>query len=163
MSKKKLNLFIIDDNELLVCSLERFLIEKFGSDLTITVFSRIDEALSEISETTDVVILDCFLEDTSDGLKALEIIKQINPMTEVIMLSNNQDIALAIDSFRMGVKDYVVKGHGSWRKISKLVENIIKAPIRFLVKEFRVSKYMAVFLLTFLTMCAVVLITLSLL
>jgi len=157
METKKINLFIVDDNELLVTALKLYLTEKFENALIISTFHSGRECLSKITETTDVIILDYFLEDGSDGLKILKAIKQINPLTQVIMLSSNQDIELAIDAFRLGAKDYVVKGSGSWQTVRKLVGNIIKSPIRILVKEFGVSKFMAAFLVTFLAMSIVVL------
>ena len=82
----------------------------------------------------------------------LKSIKYTNPKTEVIMLSGNEDMAIAIETFRSGAKDYVIKGNGSWKKISKLLQLIITEPIRILVREFGVSKYMAIFLLTFVIM-----------
>ncbi|MDP1743951.1 MAG: hypothetical protein Q8L90_00125, partial [Bacteroidota bacterium] len=72
--------------------------------------------------------------------------------TEVIMLSNNEDIGLAIETFRAGAKDYVIKGQGSWKKITSLVNLIITEPIRIMVREFGVSKFTAIFLMTFITM-----------
>lgn len=162
MESKRLNLFIVDDNELMVAALKVYLEERFENSLNVSTFYTGDSCLARISEDTDIVILDYILDDNNDGLEVLKAIKKINPITEVIMLSSNQDIALAIESFQMGAKDYVVKGHGSWQKLTKLIEKIIKAPIRILVKEFGVSTYMATFLLTFVTMCVVVLCALQL-
>ena len=161
MKSKQLNLFIVDDNELSVATLKIYLEERFDTSLKVSTYYTAASCLANISEDTDIVILDYFLDENRDGLEVLQEIKKINPLTEVIMLSSNQDIAIAIDSFRMGAKDYVVKGHGSWKKITMLVEKIIRAPIRVLVKEFGVSTFMATFLLTFLTMCLVVLCTLQ--
>jgi hypothetical protein len=78
------------------------------------------------------------------------------------MLSSNEDIALAIESFRSGAKDYIVKGTGSWTKLSNLLTMIITEPIRLMVREFGVSKFMATFLLTFTTMGIIVYIALQL-
>jgi len=101
------------------------------------------------------VILDYNMEG-ANGLDVLKTIKSRNPKTEVIMLSGSEDMAVAIDSFRMGAKDYVIKGGNSWNKLTKIVNRIITEPIRIMVREFGVSKYMAIFLLTFVTMGALV-------
>lgn len=158
MKEKQLNLFIVDDNELLVTALKTYLIEKFGDYLKISVFYDGDSCLRSISENTDVVILDYNLIGNKDGLDVLKEIKFINPKTEVIMLSSNENIGTAIDSFRLGAKDYVVKGYGSWQRIAKLIKKIINAPIRVLVKEFGVSVYVATFLITFIAIGIIVLI-----
>ena len=95
------------------------------------------------------------------GTDVLKSIKKINPKTEVIMLSCNEDMGVAIDSFRKGATDYVVKGDKAWKKITHIVRDIITYPIRILVQEFKVSKFVAIFLLTFITMGIIVAATLN--
>jgi PleD family two-component response regulator len=77
------------------------------------------------------------------------------------MLSGNEDMAISIETFRAGAKDYVLKGYGSLTMISKLVNNIITEPIRRLVKEFGVSRYMTAFLLVFVSMGLLVVLALN--
>lgn len=156
MNAQGINIFLVDDNKLTVTDLKHFLSNRFGADLNISVFYDGESCLEKIDEKTHIVILDYFL-DGKNGLEVLKLIKEINPKTEVIMLSSNEDIVLAIDTFRNGATDYVIKGNGSLKKISKLVYRIITEPIRIIVREFGVSKYMAIFLLTFVTMGVVVL------
>ena len=155
METQKLNLFIVDDNKSLVTALKQYLQTKFEGNINITTFYDGESCLEKINQYTDMVILDHFL-NGKNGLEVLKEIKQINPKTEVIMLSSNEDIALAIQSFRAGATDYVIKGPSSWKKLTKLVHHVITEPIRIIVREFGVSKFMAIFLLTFLTMGAVV-------
>lgn len=145
------NLFIVDDNKLMLESLKLFLHERFGKGLTISTFIDGDSCLKKVDKDTDIVILDYHMEG-KDGLEVLRSIKEINPKTEVIMLSSNEDVALAIETFRSGAKEYVVKGVGAWNKISKLVNYIITKPIRMMVREFGVSKFLAVFLFVFFVM-----------
>ncbi len=155
METQRLNLFIVDDNKSMVAALKQFLQNKFGANINISTFYDGESCLEKINEYTDVVILDHYL-NGKNGLEVLKEIKEINSKTEVIMLSSNEDIALAIESFRAGAKDYIVKGPSSWKKLTKLVHHVITEPIRIIVREFGVSKFMAIFLLTFLTMGAVV-------
>ncbi len=155
MQTQGLNLFIVDDNKLMVETMKQYLQSRFGLDIRISIFNDGDSCLAKVDQDTHVVILDYFMEG-KNGLEVLKAIKTISPKTEVIMLSNNENMALAIETFRAGATDYVVKGSNSWSKISKLVNQIVTAPMRLLVDEFRVSKYMAIFLLTFVTMGVVV-------
>ena len=161
MKTQGLNLFIVDDNKLMVTTLKHYLQNRFGFDLNISTFNDGESCLAKVDKETNIVILDYFMEG-KNGLEVLESIKTINPKTEVIMLSNNEDVALAIKAFRAGATDYVVKGPSSWKKITKLVSHVITAPIRLMVKEFGISKYMAIFLLTFVTMGIVVICALQL-
>jgi len=156
MEKQGINLFIVDDNKLLAIDLKHYLQNRFGADVNISTFNNGDSCIEKIDKTTDVVILDYFM-DGKNGLEVLKSIKTINPKTEVIMLSGNEDMAIAIETFRSGAKDYVIKGNGSWKKITKLLQLIIMEPIRIMVREFGVSKFMAIFLLTFVTMGVVTL------
>ena len=155
MQTQGLNLFIVDDNKLLVTDLKNYLQTRFGVSVKVSTFYDGESCLEKVDKDTHIVILDYFLEG-KNGVEVLKSIKDINPETEVIMLSGNEDIAVAIESFRNGAKNYVIKGMGSWRKISKMVEYIITAPIRLLVREFGVSKFMAIFLTTFVSMGIVV-------
>ena len=77
------------------------------------------------------------------------------------MLSSNEDVGLAIESFKEGAADYIVKGPSAWRKLTDIVNNVFTAPIRMMVREFGVSKYTAIFLLTFITMGIVVALVLN--
>lgn len=155
METQGINLFIVDDNKLVLADLKYYLINKFGTGIQITTFTDGESCLKNIDKHTHIVILDYYL-NGQNGLEVLKSIKDINPKTEVIMFTNNEDISMAIESFRMGAKDYVIKGKGSSNKIYQLIYHIITEPIRIIVREFGVSKYMAIFLMTFVTMGAVV-------
>ena len=162
MEEKQLNLFIVNNDTVLISTLKAYLEDRFKNSLKISTFTDWENCLTSVSEDTDIVILDYILKNKNVGLKVLKAIKKINPITEVIMFSSNQDVAQAIDSIRLGAKDSVVKGRkGSFRKIISLVGKIVQAPIRILVKEFGVSKYLAIFLMTFFTMCLIVLVILK--
>ena len=156
MKTQGMNLFIVDDNRLMVADLRQYLQSRFGASLKISTFDDGESCLLKVNKETDVVILDYFMEG-KNGLEILKSIKAINPLTEVIMLSGNEDIALAIETFRSGAKDYIIKGRGSLTKITNLVGDILTRPIKLLVKEFGLSVYMATFLVTFLAMAIVVL------
>lgn len=160
MQTQNLNLFIVDDNKSLVTALKQYLHRKFGFSLNISTFNNGDSCLQQVNKNTHIVILDHHMEG-KNGVEVLKSIKAINPKTEVIMLSSSNDFDVAIQSFKAGATDYVVKGSQSWQKVTRLVYRTITAPIKMISKEFGVSKYMAIFMLTFLTMGVVVCLTLQ--
>lgn len=155
METQGINLFIVDDNKLVSADLKYYLINKFGTGVKISTFTDGESCLNKIDKHTHIVILDYFL-NGQNGLEVLKSIKAINSKTEVIMFTNNEDISMAVESFRMGATDYVIKGKGSSNKLYKLIYHIITEPIRIMVREFGISKYMAIFLLTFVSMGLVV-------
>jgi DNA-binding NarL/FixJ family response regulator len=160
MNTQGLNLFIVDDNALMLTGLKNYLTTRFGKDLCITTFLTGESALKKIDSTTNIVILDYYLEN-ENGNEILKSIKEINPKTEVIMLSGNEDMGVAIDAFRKGATDYVVKGDKAWKKISHVILDIITYPVRILVQEFKVTKFVAIFLLTFVVMGIAVAVTMN--
>lgn len=155
METQALNLFIVDDNKSMVVALKHYIQSKFGNNVNISTFYDGESCVKEVNKNTDFVILDYFLEG-KNGLEVLKEIKDINPKTEVIMLSSNNDIDLVIKSLKNGAADYVVKGPTAWKRVSTIISDVVTAPIRIIVREFGVSKFMAIFLMTFLTMGAFV-------
>lgn len=160
MKTQGTNLFIVDDNNVMALALEQSLKNRFGTGIRITIFNDGESCLAKVNKETDIVILDYFLEG-KNGLEILKSIKAVNSKIEVIMLTGNEDIILAIETFRAGAIDYVIKGKGSWKKITKLVNHIITEPIRIIVREFGVSTFMATFFMTFVTMGIIVAIVLN--
>ena len=155
METKEINVFIVDENIIMVNNLKHYLQSRFGSGFNITTFNNGESCLEKMDSNTHIVIMDYSLKG-KNGLQILKEIKIINPKTKVIMLSANEDIAVAIELFRSGATDYVVKGKGSLKKISDQIYRILSSPIRILVREFGVSKFMAAFLTTFVTMGIIV-------
>lgn len=143
------NLFIVDSDRNAVKGLQQYLIDRFGNSLNIFTFYTGESCLKKIDKNTGLVILAYFL-DGINGNEVLKSIKSISPSTQVVMHSSNDEIGIAIDSFRKGAVDYVVKGDKSWRKISSLINQIILYPMHLLVREFGIHKYLAMFLLSFI-------------
>lgn len=162
METQVLNIFIADKNASLTEGLRNYLIKRFGTSVQVSTFSDGESALKMVDLRTGMVILD-YNQDGINGNEILEEIKKINPKTQVVLLTSNEDVGVAIESFRKGASDYVIKGSKSWQKIGSLVYKIVTYPVRILVKEFGISKYFAIFILTFITVGVVVYFTLNLL
>lgn len=148
MKTQEFNLFIVDDNNLTLIGLKNHLQLRFGDGINIFTFLTGRSALERIDQNTAIVILDYHLEN-ENGNDVLKAIKLKNPKTEVIMLTSNEEVGVAIESFRKGANDFVIKGDKAWKRIASSVNNIITYPYRIMVKEFGVHKFLAAFLLTF--------------
>ena len=160
MKNQTLNLFIVDDNPVVAKGLQYYLDTRFGNNLNISSFTTGESALQKLDQSTNIVILDYFL-DGEDGKEILKSIKSINPNVEVIMHSSNDDIGVAIDLFRNGASDYVLKGEKSWKKLTSILYKTLTYPVRIMVQEFGINKYLAMFLITFLAMGIGVVISLN--
>lgn len=142
--KKKLNLFIVDDEDYMISLLKHQLTKHFGNSLNILTFNSGEDCLAKLNADTHIVILDYFL-NGKNGLEILQQIKERNPKTEVIMFSNNENIVAAIESFRNGAKDFVIKDKNSYSKVEALIQRIITEPVKSAVKRyglFRVTSFM---------------------
>lgn len=68
-----------------------------------------DQALERIRERDfDVVILDVLMPG-KDGVDVLREIKQLRPLTEVIMLTGHATVDTAIRGMKLGAYDYLLK------------------------------------------------------
>jgi DNA-binding NtrC family response regulator len=160
MKNTWINIFIVDDNKLLVISLKKYLENRFGSDVNISTFYDGESCLLNITENTHIVILDYFLNgnnsNAKNGIEILKEIKKLNAKTKVIMLSRNEDVAVAVESYREGASEFVIKGDNSLDKLISLINKIITEPIRIMVREFGVPKFLTLFLFVFLGMATAI-------
>jgi two-component system, OmpR family, response regulator CpxR len=76
---------------------------------TVAVACSGDEAIEVLEkQEPDVVILDVLMPG-QDGIDTLREIKQLRPLTEVIMLTGHGTVDSAIQGMRLGAYDYLMK------------------------------------------------------
>ena len=101
-----IRVLIVDDETRLV---DAFTVHLTEEGMKIFTSSSAREALSVLKkENIDVVVLDIRLPDT-DGVELLLKLKQMEPTTEVIMLTGFASVATAIRSMKLGAYDYLTK------------------------------------------------------
>lgn len=62
--------------------------------------------------------------DESSGFDVLKKIKQHHTNIFVVIMSNQEDVNLAVDALRNGAFDYIVKGDNEVSKMSHVIERI---------------------------------------
>ncbi len=70
--------------------------------------------------------LDSQVKDAMDGTEILQEIKSIAPAVEVVMISGQDRIEVAVNSMKHGAFDYIVKGEGAFVRAEKTVFNIYR-------------------------------------
>jgi len=127
-----IKIFIIEDNKafslLLKSDIETTFIDK---SLKIQLFETGEACLQKIiKEKPHIIILDYHLNakylDAIDGIKVLDWIKEKNIETFVIMMTANDNIDVAIKSFKHGASDYIVKTETQFKKINFSLLNYFK-------------------------------------
>jgi DNA-binding response OmpR family regulator len=95
-----------------------------------------DQAMATIRDRDyDVVILDVQMPGKS-GIETLREIKELRPLTEVIMLTGNATTATAIEGMKIGAYDYLMKP----AETEDLVKKINKANRRKTDQEERIRQ-----------------------
>lgn len=123
---EKRYLFLVDDEPIQNEMLKDYLSERFLFDLK--VFETGEEALQNIDLKPEIVILDYHLSgknrDAKNGLQVLQEIKEKSPDSQVVMLSGQDKLEVAVESIRHGAYDYVVKGETAFSRIENVMTNI---------------------------------------
>lgn len=119
-------LFLVDDEPIQNEMLKDFLKERFL--YKIKVFETGEDAIQHMHENPEIVVLDYHLSsndrNAQNGVDVLKRIKEKNPDTQVVMLSGQDKIDVAVDSVKYGAFDYVVKGETAFSRIENIINNI---------------------------------------
>ena len=138
MSKPRIyKVFVVEDNDwfnkMIVHSLSQ------NPDISVKGFFTGAELLKALHEVPDVITLDYKLPDTNEQM-LLKKIKEFNPDIEVIIISEQDDIEVAVELLRQGAYDYLVKSPDMHSRLFNNVNNLLKKSnledrIEYLQKE----------------------------
>lgn len=121
MDESNFKIFVVEDNEwynkLLVHTLSlnpEFIVKSFYSG---------KEMLKELTPDVNVITLDYRLSETTGDLILPEI-KRISPNSEVIVVSEQSDISVAVDLLKLGAFDYIVKSEDIKDRILNSINHV---------------------------------------
>lgn len=103
--KKKPVIFIVEDDNFYNSVLSTYLKTK---GFNIYSFLSGEECIEKIDLAPDIILLDYML----SGMNGLEVMKRIKPVcphTDIIFLSGQTDIKVALDALHQGAYDYIIK------------------------------------------------------
>ena len=140
------NLFLLEDNPVTSNRIVKFLKQKFGNLLTISIFNNGNQLLKSINYNTKIVVLDYDLKgENSDQL--VQQIRKKNSNTQVIVLSSDADIATAIDAYLKGARSFVFKNKNTFKRIQSIIFNIIYYPVAIIKRFFGLKELLAIFII----------------
>lgn len=94
-------------------------------DYVVSTFTTAKECLAHLHRSPDLITIDFSLPDLT-GDKLYEKIRAIDKQVPVIMISGQEEIAVAIKMLKLGVADYLVKDENTndllWNAIAKIRE-----------------------------------------
>lgn len=125
-NKKKISLFLVDDDSVFLKSLEIDFLEH--ADYSIRTFPTGEKCLEELSLCPDIIILDYHLDgidkNAMNGIETLDRIKSFNPDIPVVMLSSQDKIEVAVNCMHHKAFDYVVKSETAFMRLQQIIANI---------------------------------------
>lgn len=139
---QQFNIFIVEDDPWYGQLLRHHL--SLNPDYEIALFTTAKDCLSELHKNPDVVCIDFGLPDMS-GDRLLAKIKAFNNQLPVVVISGQEEIAVAVDLLKSGARDYIIKDDHTkdmlWRSIINIRENVhLKQEVE-LLKEQLESKF----------------------
>ena len=110
MSRDPIRLLLVEDNPGDARLIREMLNDEWGKgSFQIRVAGSVDEAMAAIGESSpNLLLLDLSLPD-SIGLDTFRRIQTVLPSAPIIVLTGNQDNALALAAVKEGAQDYLVK------------------------------------------------------
>lgn len=119
-------IFLVDDEPIQNEMLKDYLAERFLYN--IKIFDNGEEALQHMNLHPEIIVLDYHLSahkpDAMNGVDVLKRIKEGYPETQVIMLSGQDKLSVAVDSMKYGAYDYVVKGETAFSRMENALNNV---------------------------------------
>lgn len=134
--KASYTIFVVEDSEIYRMFLTRSLARLTNSDLEhkpnciIHSYASGEECVKDLVKKPDIVVLDYFLNgnnpDAMDGLQLVKIIKEKSPSTEILVLSEQQDVMITAELLHQGVSSYIQKEPQGQNRIQNAILNSIK-------------------------------------
>ena len=120
------SIFLVDDEPIQNEMLKDYLAERFNYNFQL--FDNGEDALKNMVSNPAIVILDYHLNahnaSAKNGVQILAAIKEQYPATQVIMVSGQDKIQVAVDSMKYGAYDYIVKGETAFARMENTLKRI---------------------------------------
>lgn len=119
-------IFLVDDEPIQNEMLKDYISERFKYQ--IKTYESGEDALKDMHLNPEIVVLDFHLNShlpqAQNGVEVLKRIKEQFPAVQVIMLSGQDKLEVAIDSMKHGAYDYVIKGETAFSRMENVLNNI---------------------------------------
>ncbi|MGQ1946351.1 sigma-54-dependent transcriptional regulator [Geofilum sp. OHC36d9] len=116
-----MKIFIVEDDPLYSSIIERIL--TLDASLSVYIFSSGKDLLNQLHQNPDVITLDLGLPDIG-GIELFDRIRTINPDVDIVIISGQDDINLAVDLLKKGAYEYIAKDHGLQNRLQNCLKNL---------------------------------------
>lgn len=127
-TENKIKLFLVDDDAVFLKSLELQFLNH--ADFEIETFPTGELCIQNLNKKPDVIVLDYHLDGVvkgaMNGMQTLDQIKDNYAGIEVIILSSQDKIEVAISCMHHKAFDYIIKSETSFLRLQKVITSIYK-------------------------------------
>ena len=126
MSTQLIRVLLVEDNPGDIRLIQELLRDVPDAGFDLQIVETLDAALSVLNaETFDAILLDLSLPD-SRGLETLHAIRDCVPHSATVVLTGSSDQDLGVQAVQSGAQDYLIKGEGDARLVTRSVRYAIE-------------------------------------
>lgn len=126
--------FVVDDDTKVLTMSKHYIEKNSAYEVEVMTFVSGEEALAKIDMKPDIIVLDYYFDadDPSalNGIQVQDKVKQASPETEVIMISGQDNMEVALETIRKGAYDYIIKGENAITRAQLAAEKVLQAKNR---------------------------------
>ena len=119
-------IFLVDDEPIQNEMLKDYISDRFKYQ--IKTYESGETAIADLHLNPEIIVLDyhlnAHLPDAQNGVEVLKRMKELHPSAQVIMLSGQDKLEVAVDSMKYGAYDYVIKGETAFSRMGNILNNI---------------------------------------
>jgi DNA-binding NtrC family response regulator len=119
-------IFLVDDEPIQNEMLKDYLSERF--QFQFKTYDSGEAAMKDMHLNPEIMVLDyhlnAHLPKAQNGVEVLKQVKEAHPAVEVIMLSGQDKIEVAVDSMKYGAYDYVIKGETAFARMENIINRV---------------------------------------
>jgi CheY-like chemotaxis protein len=125
-TNKQLKILLVEDSPTDASLLEASIFASGGGEMSVTVAGSLSQA-AELCQHNhfNAALLDLTLPDSS-GLETVRLAREHCPDLPIVVLTGIDDEQIGVESVRMGVQDYLVKGQSDGRSIIRAIRYAIE-------------------------------------
>jgi two-component system, OmpR family, response regulator len=124
----KIKVFLVDDDAVFLKMSEIELLEQ--ADFDIETFATGELCLKNLSRNPDLIVLDYDLngidKNAMNGIQTLDKIKRFNSDINVVMLSSQHEIEIAVNCMQHRAFDYIVKDKTAYMRLKNVISNMFQ-------------------------------------